>query len=122
MILLNLPYAPSVNTYWRRGRYATYLSPQGREYKKAVAEYVIEYNVPKLGDARLKMTLIIRPRSKRIFDIDNLAKSVLDSLCEAGVYDDDSQVDELHILRGEPIKGGRIIVTIEVLPLQSEGS
>ena len=122
MILLNLPYAPSVNTYWRRGRFATYLSPQGREYKKAVAEYVVEYKVPKLGDARLKMTLIIRPRSKRIFDIDNLAKSVLDSLCEAGVYDDDSQVDELHILRGEPIKGGRIVVTIEVLPLQSEGS
>lgn len=115
MILLNLPYAPSVNTYWRRGRFSTYLSPAGREYKKAVAELVIETNTPKLGDARLKMTLIIRPRSKRIFDIDNLAKSVLDSLCEAGVYDDDSQVDELHIIRGEPIKGGKIVVTIEVM-------
>jgi crossover junction endodeoxyribonuclease RusA len=80
-----------------------------------VAEYVIETNTPKLGDARLKMTLIIRPRSKRIFDIDNLAKSVLDSLCDAGVYDDDSQVDELHIIRGEPIKGGKIVVTIEVM-------
>lgn len=115
MILLNLPYAPSVNTYWRRGRFSTYLSPKGREYKVAVIEYVIANNVPKLGDARLKMTLIIRPRSKRIFDIDNLAKSVLDSLCDAGVYDDDSQVDELHIIRGEPIKGGRIVVTIEVM-------
>lgn len=115
MILLNLPYAPSVNTYWRRGRFTTYLSPAGRDYKTAVAEYVIESNVPKLGDARMKMTLVIRPRSKRIFDIDNLAKAVLDSLCNAGVYDDDSQVDELHILRGEPIKGGRIVVTIEVI-------
>jgi crossover junction endodeoxyribonuclease RusA len=115
MILLNLPYAPSVNTYWRRGRHSTYLSRAGRDYKVAVAEYVIANNVPKLGDARLKMTLIIRPRSKRIFDIDNLAKSVLDSLCDAGVYDDDSQVDELHIIRGEPIKGGRVVVTIEVM-------
>jgi crossover junction endodeoxyribonuclease RusA len=115
MILLNLPYAPSVNTYWRRGKFSTYLSPKGREYKVAVAEYVAANNVPKLGDARLKMTLIIRPRSKRIFDIDNLAKSVLDSLCEAGVYDDDSQVDELHIIRGEAIKNGRIVVTIEVM-------
>lgn len=115
MILLNLPYAPSVNTYWRRGRFSTYLSPAGRLYKTAVAELVNELNVPKLGDARLKMTLIIRPRSKRVFDIDNLAKSVLDSLCEAGIYDDDSQVDELHILRGEPIKGGRIVVTIETM-------
>jgi len=115
MILLNLPYAPSVNTYWRRGKFSTYLSPKGREYKVAVAEYVAANNVPKLGDARLKMTLIIRPRSKRIFDIDNLAKSVLDSLCDAGVYDDDSQVDELHIIRGEAIKGGKIVVTIEVM-------
>jgi Holliday junction resolvase RusA-like endonuclease len=39
----------------------------------------------------------------------------LDSLCDAGVYDDDSQVDELHIIRGEPIKGGKIVVTIEVM-------
>lgn len=113
MLLLNLPYAPSVNTYWRRGRFSTYLSPIGREYKAKVAEYVIENRVPKLGDARLKMTLIIRPRSKRKFDIDNLAKSVLDSLADAGVYDDDEQIDELHIIRGEPIKNGRVVVTIE---------
>ena len=114
-LILELPYAPSVNTYWRRGRFSTYLSPKGREYKAQVADYVATNNVPKLGDARLKMTLVIRPRSKRVFDIDNLAKSVLDSLCEAGVYDDDSQVDELHIIRGEAIKGGKVVVTIEVM-------
>ena len=117
MILLNLPYAPSVNTYWRRGRFSTYLSPAGREFKKAVAEYVAETNTPKLGDARVKITMVIRPRSKRKFDIDNLAKSVLDSISQegAGVIDDDEQVDELHIIRGEPIKGGKIVVTIEVM-------
>jgi crossover junction endodeoxyribonuclease RusA len=117
MILLNLPYAPSVNTYWRRGRFSTYLSPAGREYKTAVAELVSEMNTPKLGDARVKITMIIRPRSKRKFDIDNLAKSVLDALSQegAGVIDDDEQVDELHIIRGDPIKGGRIVVTIETM-------
>lgn len=113
MLFLNLPYAPTVNTYWLRGKFGTYLSPAGREYKQKVAEYVIENKVPKLGDARLKMTLIIRPRSKRKFDIDNLAKSVLDSLANAGVFEDDEQIDELHIIRGEPIKDGRIVVTIE---------
>lgn len=115
MLLLNLPYAPSVNTYWRRGRFSTYLSPIGREYKQKVAEYVIENKVPKLGDTRVKITMIIRPRSKRKFDIDNLAKSVLDAISQegAGIIDDDEQVDELHIIRGEPIKNGRIVVTIE---------
>jgi crossover junction endodeoxyribonuclease RusA len=117
MILLNLPYAPSVNTYWRRGRFSTYLSPVGREFKKAVAEYIVESNTPKLGDARVRITMVIRPRSKRKFDIDNLAKSVLDAISQegAGVIDDDEQVDELHIIRGDPIKGGKIVVTIEVL-------
>ena len=114
-LIIELPYPPSVNTYWRRGRFSTYLSPKGREYKGLVADIVAEKNIEKLGDARLRMTLVIRPRSKRVFDIDNLAKSVLDSLCEAGVYDDDSQVDELHIIRGEGIKGGKVVVTIEVM-------
>lgn len=113
MLFLNLPYAPTVNTYWLRSKFGTYLSPKGREYKQKVAEYVIENKVPKLGEARLRLTMIIRPRSKRKFDIDNLAKSVLDSLAEAGVYDDDEQIDELHIIRGEPIKDGKIVVTIE---------
>lgn len=115
MIWINLPYAPSVNTYWRRGKFSTYLSPKGREYKKLVADIISETNVPKLGDARLKVTLVIRPRSKRIFDIDNCVKAVLDSLCEAGVFDDDSQVDDLHVMRGEFFKGGRVVVLIEVI-------
>lgn len=115
MIWLNLPYAPSVNTYWRRGKFSTYLSATGREYKKAVADLIADSGTPKLGTARLKITLVIRPRSKRKFDIDNLAKAVLDSLSGAGVFDDDEQVDELHIIRGEPFKGGRIVTMIEVM-------
>jgi Holliday junction resolvase RusA-like endonuclease len=35
----------------------------------------------------------------------------------AGVYENDSQIDELHIIRREPMKGGSCSVVI--VPIQS---
>jgi crossover junction endodeoxyribonuclease RusA len=61
------------------------------------------------------MDVVIRPRSRRIFDIDNLLKAILDSLMDAGVYDDDSQVDDLRITRGDPCPNGACIVILEII-------
>ncbi len=55
MIILDLPFPPSMNTYWRKFRNIMVLSQAARDYKQAVAEYVIENNVPKLGDSRLEL-------------------------------------------------------------------
>lgn len=82
-------------------------------FKEAVQAYVIDQKIPKLGTARLRMDIIICPRSRRIFDIDNLLKAILDALMDAGVYEDDSQVDDLHIVRGKACKGGAAVVVIE---------
>lgn len=114
--MLMLPYPPSVNTYWRANGNRRFISKAGVIFKKAVADYVSENNVPKLGDARLSVCIIVCPRSKRLFDIDNICKAVLDSLMDAGVYDDDSQVDKLHVQRGVPFKGGRCLVAVDVIP------
>lgn len=113
--MLTLPWPPSVNTYWRNFRGHTVLSKAGREFKHAVAEYVAAQQLEKFGDKRLRITLILNPRDKRKIDIDNRVKSVLDSLQDAGMYDDDWQIDELHVYRGEIIKGGRVLVNIEVI-------
>ena len=102
-----------MNTYWRNFRGRTILSPKGREFKAAVADYVVEYRVPKLGDKKLRVSMVLFPRDKRKIDIDNRIKCVLDALQDAGVFDDDFQVDELSIVRGKPIKGGAIRVLIE---------
>lgn len=59
--------------------------------------------------------MILRPRDKRKIDIDNRIKAVLDSLQDAGVFDDDFQVDHIEMIRGEQIKGGLIRVLIEEL-------
>ena len=116
MIFLTLPFPPSMNTYWRNFRGRTIISTAGREFKAAVADYVVEYRVPKLGDKKLRISMVLFPRDKRKIDIDNRIKSVLDALQDAGVFDDDFQVDELSIVRGKPIKGGAIRVLIEEIP------
>ena len=121
--ILVLPFPPSMNTYWRNFRGRTVLSKAGREFKIAVQDYVIENNIPKFGERKLKITMILRPRDKRKVDIDNRIKAVLDSLQDAGVFDDDFQVDHLEMMRGEPIKFGAIHVVIEAVedPRQSKG-
>ena len=120
MIVLSLPFPPSMNTYWRTFRGMTVLSKQGREFKAAVADYVVEYRVPKLGDSKLRVSMVLFPRDKRKIDIDNRIKAVLDALQDAGVFNDDFQVDELSIVRGKTIKGGAIRVLIE--QIETSGS
>jgi Holliday junction resolvase RusA-like endonuclease len=38
---------------------------------------------------------------------------VLDALQDAGLFNDDFQIDELTIRRGSPVEGGRLFVKIE---------
>ena len=113
MLILSLPFPPSVNSYRTVYRGMMRLSKEGRAFKAAVSDYVAEYRVPKLGDSKLRITMVLFPRDKRKIDIDNRIKSVLDALQDAGVFDDDFQVDELSIVRGKPVKGGAIRVMIE---------
>jgi crossover junction endodeoxyribonuclease RusA len=115
MNTIKLPYPPSVNTYWRNFRGNTVLSKAGREFKAAVSECVIAQNVPKFGNKRLEVTLWLYPRSKIVTDLDNRLKAVLDGLEDAGVYNNDGQIDVLMIQRGEIRKGGGVDVMIEVI-------
>ena len=39
-VMIDLPFPPSVNTYYRRGAHATYMSKAGRKFKTEVAEIV----------------------------------------------------------------------------------
>lgn len=110
---LYLPYPPSVNTYWRANGKRRFISKAGVEFKKAVSDYVAGNTIPKFGDSRIRLDIVIQPRSRRAFDLDNVCKAIFDSMMDAGVYDDDSQIDEFTIRRGVAIKGGRCIVIIE---------
>lgn len=113
MLILNLPLPPSVNSYRTIFRGRMGISKAGREFKEQVSDYVAEYRVPKLGAARLEMKVVLYPRDRRKQDIDNRIKALWDALTDAGVFDDDEQVDVLMIERGEIKKGGGCLVMIE---------
>ena len=61
---------------------------------------------------RLSVSVILNAPTQRKYDIDNRAKSLLDSLEYAGIYLNDEQVDCLTIRRGEVQKGGSAVVVI----------
>lgn len=114
MITLTIPFPPSVNTYWRHlpnGR--TLISTKGRIYKRAVAQTVGWHHAGKRLIGRLSVTVTLHPPNKVRRDLDNSMKAILDSLQDAGVYVDDSQIDRLSIERGSVEKGGAAVVTIK---------
>jgi hypothetical protein len=60
-----------MNTMWRNFRGRTVLSKAGRVFREEVQNIVVDKNIPKFGDSKLKITMILRPRDKRKTDIDN---------------------------------------------------
>lgn len=105
-MILFLPWPPSVNTYWRhptKGKLAGrhLISAEGRSYRKAVIAAVLEqfktFPNPMLED--LSVYISVCPPDKRKRDLDNLLKSIFDSLTHAGVWRDDSQVVKFTVER-----------------------
>ncbi|MDE5878494.1 MAG: RusA family crossover junction endodeoxyribonuclease [Desulfovibrio sp.] len=121
-----LPFPPSVNHYWRHvvmGKYVrTLISAAGREFKRKVARAVrIQLGrqpEPIMGNCRLYVALHAPDRRRR--DVDNYAKALLDSLTEAGMWADDSQIQDLRLVWGSVLPGGKAVVTIRQLPAAME--
>jgi len=109
---MSFPPPPSNNVYYRRSGHHTHISIRGKQYKKEVCELVAEFYPMKFGNARLNVHIDYWPKTRRAIDLDNCFKAILDSLTSAGVWDDDSQIDELSISKKEVKKGGCILVTV----------
>ena len=113
MLVLNLPLPPSVNHYWGQHGHRRYVSKAGVAFKEQVNAYVLEYKVPRLGTARLEFQVTLYPKDRRKQDIDNRIKALWDALAEAGVFDNDEQIDVLMVQRGAIKKGGGCLVVID---------
>lgn len=111
---LTPPYPPSVNSHWRCVGGVVLISTRGRRYRAEVAACVLEAGI-RLGSSRLAVMLDVYPPDKRQRDLDNLPKGILDALQFAHVFDDDSQIDRLTIVRGVVMQGGAVVVGLEVL-------
>jgi crossover junction endodeoxyribonuclease RusA len=114
-ITLTLPYPPSVNHYWRRNKGAgMHISAEGVAYQNAV---VTACDGLPCVFGRVRVHVIATMPDKRKRDLDNLLKSLLDALNHAGMYEDDSHIDDLQIVRNRGVvrKGGSVVVEIEAI-------
>jgi crossover junction endodeoxyribonuclease RusA len=108
---LHLPYPPSVNHYWGTSGKQRFIGKKGKEFRQAVAEVCLDLQLSTL-DTRLSVHVAIWPPDNRKRDVDNILKPLLDAMEHAGVYENDSQIDELHIIRHHTLKGGACSVVL----------
>lgn len=102
---------PSVNTYWGFKGSRRYLTAVARTFKKDLGLWV----KPKMSDKRLSLEIVFHYKDKRVRDLDNNLKPLIDSLVQNGLCLDDEQFDELVVKRGEVVKGGLIKIKVTEL-------
>jgi len=116
MLILNLPWPPSVNHYWRsitRGKLAgrVLISQQGRKYRAQVLRDVMPLRLsPPTG--RLAVHVDAFPPDNRRRDLDNIGKALLDALTHAGVITDDGDIDDYRVIRRAKAPQGRVRVFV----------
>jgi len=114
-----LRFPPSVNRYYVKTRNGVFISRQGRSFR----EYSTELIHQQLGaftsiEHKIKVGVVLYPPDRRIRDLDNYMKGLLDAITHANIWDDDSLIDQLYIHRGSIIKGGRTeIYIVEAEPI-----
>lgn len=122
MATIRLPFPPSVNHYWAsrvaggaRKFVQTFIGTRGKEYRASVIA-AVRTRWPDLRQplkCRLSVKIDVYPPDRRTRDLSNLPKAVEDALTHAGVWVDDSQIDELLIVRKAVISPGHLELTIE---------
>lgn len=113
---VRLEYPPTVNTYYRRSGHTMYLSKSGRQFKEDAAIDVfaaVGKVKPLTGRIGVQIELVA-PNKTRDTDIDNRVKATLDAL-QGLLYEDDSQIDRLIVLRREIAKPGHCDVIVSEL-------
>jgi crossover junction endodeoxyribonuclease RusA len=109
-VILKLPYPPSNNRYYRHNRGRIHISTEGRGYRLDVMERRPRTGWPMLG--RLRMLIEVVPARTVSQDLDNIPKCICDALQHAGIYYNDSQIDDLRVVR-KPKGKPHVVVTLE---------
>ena len=119
-LVLELPFPPSVNHYWRSVRIGkatrTLISAPGRKFRHQVEQTVMAERKALGIDSGVAVAVTLHAPDNRRRDLDNFGgKALLDALTHAGVWRDDSQVWRLSMEWGKNIRGGKAVVEIRRL-------
>lgn len=121
---IELPWPLSVNAIWRSvavgGRAPRNIKSRAyREWRERAVSVVSGVWRAEPYAGPVSVTLRLYAPSRRSYDIDNKVKGVLDAL-QGVVLEDDDQVDRLLVLRGDVVKGGAAVVTVEAMDADPE--
>ena len=112
MIMLILPYPPTVNHMYRRARGHLALTPEALAFRHAVRMIaMVQGATPLVGPVAVFLD-VYRPRRRG--DLDNILKATLDAL-NGIAYRDDDQVEQITAQRYEDKRAPR--VEVSVVPL-----
>lgn len=109
-----VPFPPTVNSYYVKTKRGVFISQKGRKFREDVAE-AISQQLPGLvieSVDRLMMECVLFVPDERRRDVDNYNKSLLDALKHAGLFEDDSQIDQLFVYRGAKVYGGSVFIRL----------
>jgi len=100
MILISVPFPPSINGYWRSVKGRQIISARGRSFRKeglALLKIQLAAQLDKPLEGSLTVTLNLYPPDRRRRDIDNYNKALFDLFTLARIWQDDCQVKNLTI-------------------------
>lgn len=112
---LTIPFPPTLNhnigrrggRYYQSGEYKSFLTQVGWLWLKAKPQDWSK-------ESRYSVVVELIYNTRRRYDVDNRVKPILDALTRAGTWNDDAQVDEILVVRGEVDKERpRALVWIE---------
>ena len=114
----DLPWPPSVNRYYRHVGPRVLVSREGRRYRMMCVSRLSGLH-PRL-EGPVALSVACHPPDRRRRDLDNLLKSLQDSLVHAGLLADDSQIRILHMeMQGPAPPEGK--VHVRLAPLSAGG-
>lgn len=108
-VTLSLPFPPSVNNLWRRGRTGMYRSPSYMTWLNAAGTMLNAQKPGKIA-GHYVIAIELERKDNRRRDCDNLVKAVSDLLEQHGVIENDSLADSLTVAWSPRVSGCRVVL------------
>ena len=122
MITLTVPFPYVSGNHYIKTNYKKrrkYVTAQGKAYRLAVASAVRCAKIDGLPiTGKVNVTIDVWPPDRRRRDKDNMEKTLFDAMTLAGVWADDSQINDKHHLawhKPGAWASGMVRVTLEVV-------
>lgn len=97
---------------WKHAKGKHYLVKEARDFYVDVGFAIRDQGAAINTPEKLRVQVLLYPPDRRRRDMDNAWKVIGDAMTKACVWQDDSQIRSKLIEWMEPVKGGKVVVSI----------